>query len=148
MNKHLLLIEDNHVLSNSLSIALKRDGFIVATAENGDEGLKKAISTKNDKLVYDLVITDINMPGWSGLQLIEASRLSKYRVNFLVITGYIDESILEDLYRNEVYDFLEKPFSIKEFLNKVNQCLQEYNKNISGNKVKIKINQKEENNEI
>lgn len=69
MSKKILLVDDSTTMLMSMEGVLKRAGFEVATAINGQLGLDKAASFKPD-----LVITDLNMPGMNGIEVIAAMK--------------------------------------------------------------------------
>jgi len=103
----VLIIEDEQDIRDILSIVLTRLGYDVVAAENG----KKGVDLFNNAPFFDLVITDIRMPGMSGndvAKLIRASRKSD--TPLIAITGFPDE-IEKDMFDSS----LQKPFSLKDF---------------------------------
>jgi len=83
--KTILVIEDDEIQRELMSMTLKRRGYSVSTAENGIEGYDQAIS-----IPPDLIVTDINMPGADGIHVVRRVRdtpeLAATRI--LVTTGY------------------------------------------------------------
>lgn len=83
--KTILVIEDDEVQRELMSMTLKRRGYSVQTAENGVQGYDQAVDTPPD-----LIVTDINMPGADGLHVVRRVRdtpeLAQTRI--LVTTGY------------------------------------------------------------
>lgn len=69
MSKKILLVDDSTTMLMSMEGVLKRAGFEVATATNGQLGLDKVATFKPD-----LVITDLNMPGMNGIEVIAAMK--------------------------------------------------------------------------
>jgi CheY-like chemotaxis protein len=116
----VLLVEDEESIRNLLSDQLKRDGYRVFTAANGAEAIEAASSFKEQ---IHLLISDVVMPGISGVVL--ARRLSDARpgLRILFMTGYIEfrpkdqESMPPDAH------ILSKPFSHKDLLAKVREVL-------------------------
>jgi C4-dicarboxylate-specific signal transduction histidine kinase len=101
----ILLIEDEPRLRNNLQILLQREGYRVATAQDGAQGIKKA-----SEAAYDLVITDIVTPAVNGFQVMDYLRDHQPETVVLVMTGYVStESAIEAL-RRGAYDYLSKPF--------------------------------------
>ena len=62
----ILIIDDERSIRNSLGEILSDEGYIVETAENGTEGLEKAL-----KGHYDIIFCDIKMPGLDGVEVLE-----------------------------------------------------------------------------
>lgn len=83
--KTILVIEDDEIQRELMSMTLKKRGFVVLTAENGVEGYDQALN-----IPPDLIVTDINMPGADGIHVVRRVRdtpeLAKTRI--LVTTGY------------------------------------------------------------
>jgi CheY-like chemotaxis protein len=83
--KTILVIEDDEIQRELMSMTLKRRGYLVLTAENGVQGYDQAVETPPD-----LIVTDINMPGADGLHVVRRVRdtpeLAETRI--LVTTGY------------------------------------------------------------
>lgn len=83
MSKHILAVDDSASLRQMVVFSLKAAGYIVTEAVDGVDGLAKA-----EKHVFDLVLTDQNMPNMDGLTLIkEMRKLPEYRnVPILMLT--------------------------------------------------------------
>jgi len=107
----------------SLKIVLEGDGHKVTSAQNGQQGLKLLKDAQ-----FDLVITDIWMPGSSGIEVIHEGRGRSPKTRFLAITGgdpnsrgSWDPLRQQDFGADQV---LLKPFEKQELLNAVSQVLQ------------------------
>lgn len=120
MNK-VLVIEDEEDILNLIKTILIGNGFEVFTATNGEEGLIKAVNTKPD-----LILLDVVMPGLSGL---EVCRLLKNKKHFedtpIIVMSVLDRDI-DRKYVNEAGAdmFFKKPFSVDELLLIVDSFLQ------------------------
>ena len=86
---------------------------VVGEAHNGVELFEKI-----GELHPNTVITDISMPGMTGLELIERARTSYPEVNFIVMSGYTDFEYVQSALRLGVWDYLLKPLNKKE-LNRI-----------------------------
>ncbi len=84
--KHVLVIDDDAVVGRSFDRVLTEKGYDVSTALSGEEGLEKM-----DTREYDLVFTDIKMPGMDGLEVAERIRDRCPWTPVVVITGYGSE---------------------------------------------------------
>ncbi len=104
--RKVLVVDDDPVVSKSFDRVLARKGYVVVSAENGQEALNKV--AKED---YDAVFTDIKMPGMSGLEVAERLRAKRPWTPVVIITGY---GSAENEARAEaagVRGFLRKPLS-------------------------------------
>ena len=101
----ILIIDDEAPILNMLKLKLTRIGFLVDTAESGDEGIKKIDSNK-----YTLILTDIEMPGISGNQILHY--LKNKRKSSIPVVGMSGTPWL--LNQNNFDAILAKPCSLKE----------------------------------
>ena len=86
--------------------------------------LEKVTGTRNDKAnSIDLLITDIQMPGLTGLQLIDELRRMNFSVPVLVITAYGDSKLREGLMRQGRVYCLDKPFYEEKLIEEVFKIL-------------------------
>ncbi len=90
---------------------LKEDGAHVDSAKDGKDALDRYYSAP-----YDLVITDLNMPEISGIELIKRIREKDELVEFIIITGYASlESAIEAI-KAGAFDYIIKPFKVEELM--------------------------------
>lgn len=103
----ILLIEDEPRLRHNLEVLLEGEGYRVASAEDGVEGLQKL-----QEEPFDLVITDVVMPEVDGFQVMEYLKDYCPDAAVVAMTAYVStESAIEAL-RRGAYDYLAKPFDI------------------------------------
>lgn len=109
MNVRLLLVEDNHRLSNSLKMSLEDDGYAVDVAYDGVDGQELAEMTP-----YDVIILDIMLPKRDGLEVCRELRQQKINIPILMLTA---RDAIEDRVEgldSGADDYLVKPFAIDE----------------------------------
>jgi CheY-like chemotaxis protein len=114
--KKILAIDDDGLVRRSLELLLKGAGYNPVVANGGEEALALLAGHH-----FDLLITDIRMPGMDGLQVIQAVRdycreNKKPAIPEIVLTAYNDEPVQESAKRIGVREFLLKPFKVDEFL--------------------------------
>ncbi|NNF05318.1 MAG: sigma-54-dependent Fis family transcriptional regulator, partial [Candidatus Eisenbacteria bacterium] len=102
----VLVIDDEKNIRRTLSMILKGDGFQVAEAETGEEGLAMA----TEKL-FELVILDVNLPGEDGLQILPKLKKVSPRTSVVMVSGQATVQIAVDATRAGAFDFIEKPLS-------------------------------------
>ena len=113
----VLFVEDDEEIMLPFLDILKLYFDDVDTANNGEEGLKKATNNK-----YDLVITDIEMPKMNGIEMIKKIKEIDDKTKFIVITAHSERENLIKLIELGVDGFLIKPITSKQIskiLNKV-----------------------------
>lgn len=104
--KRVLFVDDEEGVRKSWSRYLSEEGFDVATAEDGE----RAIAALKDKPV-DVVVSDLRMPGFDGLVLLERMRQSRPDTPFILLTGYGNEDVERKARQLGVFRFLNKPIS-------------------------------------
>jgi two-component system, chemotaxis family, chemotaxis protein CheY len=119
----ILVIEDVAAVLFSLRIVLEGGGHKVTSAQNGEQGLKLLTDAP-----FDLVITDIWMPGSSGIEVMREGRRRSPKTRFLAITGGDPNSRgSRDELRQQNFgadQILLKPFEKVELLNAVSRLLE------------------------
>ena len=102
----VLVIDDDAVVGRSFDRVLSRKGYEVSTALTGEEGLKNIESTE-----YDVVFTDIKMPGIDGLEVAERIKAKCPWTPVVVITGYGTEENEAEASLLGVNGFVHKPLT-------------------------------------
>ncbi|MFT9099117.1 MAG: response regulator [Zymomonas mobilis subsp. pomaceae] len=114
----ILLVEDEETVRNVAGFGLKRQGYDVLTAENGEE----ALSLLKDNSKIDLLISDVVMPGMDGPTLGSEARKLRPDLPVLFISGYAEEQLRRSISLEHVA-FLPKPFSIQDLAIAVGKVL-------------------------
>jgi YesN/AraC family two-component response regulator len=119
--KRLLIVDDEETLTYSLYqtfINAPVDCEVV-TAASGEEALKRFAEKS-----FDLVITDLEMPGIKGLELLSRVKSQKTNTQVIIITAYGSDEKEEQAYELGADYYLEKPFDIWEIKNLVLKMLE------------------------
>ena len=104
--RKVLVVDDDPVVRKSFDRVLSGKGYAVITAENGEEALTKLGQEK-----YDVVYTDIRMPGMSGLEVAERVKARQPWTPVVIITGYGNDAAEARAKAAGVANFLHKPLS-------------------------------------
>ena len=117
--ERLLVVEDERTVRKLMLMALRSAGFKVESAVNGDEALRLL----QEGHCYDLLLTDVVMPGISGHELARAflERCEKGRVLFM--SGFSPRLSAEDLLQQPHCSFLQKPFAVPRLLSALHALL-------------------------
>ncbi len=106
--RRILLVDDEETLRLSIKQVLSEDGYEVITAKNGTEALGLARAEG-----FDLVITDLRMPGLSGLQLVSEIKKTDHLTKIIIISAYGNMETVIEAMRLGANDFVAKPFKVK-----------------------------------
>ncbi len=116
---HILVVDDEGAIRYSISKTLQRLGYQVHTAETGEEALEMM-----QRQEYDVVLTDIRMPGLSGVELLARIKEQAPDAVVILLTGYASlETAIESL-RLGAHDYLVKPSSSQDIRNSVAEGLE------------------------
>ncbi len=114
----ILLLEDNADLVEIVGDMLSSFGYVVYCAYDGMQGLKLM-----EKLAFDLVVSDIQMPGLDGLSFLQVLRNLKPSVPVVITTGFTGIWRKEDVISRGAVAFLPKPFRMEDLIGTVQQSL-------------------------
>ena len=105
--RNVLIVEDEIRLREMLFRAVREMGFAPTAASTAEAGLREAQAHS-----FDLLILDLNLPGMSGLDMLERLRQSQPDVQVIVLTGFGDLDAAKQAIRLDVVDFLTKPCAL------------------------------------
>lgn len=120
--KKILVAEDEPTLLRSLIFTLKRFHFQANGANDGIQALEYLTNSKEN--TCDLFITDIQLPGMSGLEVIDKVRSLGLQFPILVITAYGDQKVLTEIANRKIEDYLTKPFSMDDLLQRIAKLIR------------------------
>jgi DNA-binding NtrC family response regulator len=118
-NMRTLLVDDDELIRDSLSIAFKNKGCLLQTAETAEEGLQ-ALKEKS----FDIILSDFKLPGIDGIEFIKLATASHPNSVKILITAYGDEDTVSEALGAGAQDFIEKPFSIRMLVDSLNRLIQ------------------------
>jgi CheY-like chemotaxis protein len=123
--RRILVADDDQALRGLLVTALQKDGHEIVEAEDGLQ-LVKYLATAIAHLSgpqFDLVISDVRMPRWSGLDVLAGLRQTKGVPPILLITAFGDEQLHADAIRLGAVALLDKPFDVDHLRSIVSSTL-------------------------
>ncbi len=118
--KRVLIAEDDVTLATALAKLLVQAGFESTAAFNGQEALEEL-----ERQSYDLLVLDIRMPVMDGFQLMERLQKTTHRPKVIVITADTAQETVLQAMKEQVYQFVPKPFSLRALVQMVGNALEE-----------------------
>lgn len=115
----ILLLEDDLLLNEAITQYLTTTGHAVVSARDGNAALK----ILNEK-TFDLLVFDINVPGIDGLSLLEKMHEQKRMIPTIYISALIDIEDISKAFDLGCYDYLKKPFHLKELNLRINKIMK------------------------
>ena len=110
---HILVIDDERAIRNTLKEILEFEGYTVSVAENGKEGIALAQTEK-----FDLIYSDIKMPEMDGLEVLAALKANEDTADcpVVMISGHGNVETAVDALKKGAFDFIEKPLDLNRLL--------------------------------
>src|SRR5436190_2827896 len=118
--KHLLLVEDEAPLRQAIADQLSDRGYHVEQAESGEAAIARLAD-----FAFDIIITDLRLPGVDGSAVIEAAVARYPDIIAIVVTGYGTVKDAVEAIKRGASDFVSKPFQIDELLHVLGSALEQ-----------------------
>lgn len=115
----VMVVDDEKSIRLTLKMLLEEAGYRAITAENGEQAL-----TEMDEIVVDVLVTDLRMPGMSGLELMEKTKAKDPSLEIIFISAYSDVESAVQAMKKGAYDYIPKSFRNDEFLVVVEKALE------------------------
>jgi two-component system response regulator PilR (NtrC family) len=106
---NILVVDDEQSMRDFLKILLQKEGYRVETGNNADAALKKLQDSS-----FDLVISDIRMPGMSGLEMLGKIKELHPDLPVIMITAFASPDDAVTAMKNGAFDYISKPFNVDE----------------------------------
>jgi two-component system, NtrC family, response regulator PilR len=119
MQTRILIVDDELSMRDFLSILLEREGYATDRAENAESAVNML-----DSAGYDLIISDVQMPGLNGLDLLKMVKRSAPETAVLLITAFSTSEQAVEAMKFGAYDYIAKPFKVEEIKVLVKNALE------------------------
>jgi len=115
---HILIVEDDINLGQVIFQELKKYHHDVELVENAEAALVRV-----NKYIYDLLLTDLKLPGMDGIELLKRVKAANQTTVVIVMTGYASVDTAVVAMKNGAQDFIQKPFGLHELVQKIDDAL-------------------------
>ena len=115
----ILVVDDELSMREFLKILLEKEGYRVTTAAEGKTALELA-----EKSAFDLMISDIRMPGMSGLDLLSQIKQLQTDIGVIMITAFASPDDAVAAMKNGAFDYITKPFNVEEIKTVIRAVLK------------------------
>ncbi|MBK9293252.1 MAG: sigma-54-dependent Fis family transcriptional regulator [Oligoflexia bacterium] len=138
MKARILVVDDEESIREFLEIMLKKEGYEVTLAEDG-----KRAAELIKKKTFDMIISDLQMPNMSGIDLLKHVKDSNSDIVFMIITAFGTTETAVEAMKLGAYDYITKPFKIDEVRILINNALK--SKHLEKENIQLKKELKKEN---
>jgi two-component system response regulator HydG len=118
----ILVVEDNATLRGGVSFALRATGNDVEEAASGEEALSRIHDA--DREPFDVVLTDLRLPGADGLAVLRAARERDSRTSVLLMTAFGSIETAVEAMRSGAFDFVQKPVDLEQIELRVARAVE------------------------
>jgi two-component system, cell cycle sensor histidine kinase and response regulator CckA len=116
----ILVVEDEDSVRAFALRALQSRGYEVVEADSGESGLE---AIENDKAGFELILSDVVMPEMDGPTMLAEIRKRGIKTKFIFMSGYAEDAFERNLENPDDFAFLQKPFSLKQLIEKVKDVM-------------------------
>ena len=121
----VVLAENDEAMRQLVTTSLSRKGFDVVACSNGKElaaVIEKQIEGKAHPAI-DVILSDVQMPGRTGLECLKSVRRFNKKLPFIIITAFGDKTTYEDAVRSGATAVFDKPFDLEELAQAIRQAV-------------------------
>jgi len=116
----ILILDDEPIVCKRLKPAFQKLGHEVETFTDSGSALARLQETS-----FDIVITDLKMEGVDGMQILTQAKESDVDTHVIIITGFATLDTAKESYRKGAFDFVAKPFKLRDILDCVKKIEQQ-----------------------
>ena len=114
----LLIVDDEAGIVEEIKLFFQEEGHQVYTADSGEDGI--ALMRGH---LPDLLLIDVKLPDISGLKVLAAAKEISPKSKTIVITGYVDQALIDEAEKIGRDAFIQKPFNLETLKNEVDRLL-------------------------
>ena len=129
--RSILVVDDEAVIREGMRRILEDEGYRVETSAGGRAAIEK-IQDQD----FDVVITDLKMPGMDGIEVLKTIKILQPDVPVIIITGYSTVDTAVEAMKNGAFDYIAKPFTPEQISDKAQKAISQ--KAVSLNNINLK----------
>jgi len=116
----VLVVDDEAVIRKGICRVMEGRGYQAESSESGFGAIEKL-----QKAPFNIVITDLKMPGMDGIEVLKAIKILQPDVPVIIITGYSTVDTAVEAMKNGAFDYIAKPFTPKQIIEMVEKALEQ-----------------------
>jgi len=116
----VLVVDDEAVIRRGLCRVMEGRGYLAESSESGFGAIEKL-----QKAPFNIVITDLKMPGMDGIEVLKAIKILQPDVPVIIITGYSTVDTAVEAMKNGAFDYISKPFTPEQMIAMVEKALEQ-----------------------
>jgi two-component system response regulator (stage 0 sporulation protein F) len=118
MKKKILIVDDEAGIVQEIKEFLEEEGYEVHTADTAKAGIRMI-----EELKPDVVMIDVKLPDASGTEVLRASKEKSPKTKTIMVTGYVDQNVMDEAESIGRDTFLQKPFNLVRIIEEIEKLL-------------------------
>lgn len=114
MKKKILIVDDESGIVQEIKEFLEEEGYEVHMADSAKAGIQLI-----EEIHPDLIMIDVKLPDASGTEVLRACKEKSPKTKTIMVTGYVDQLLIDEAERLGRDAFLQKPFNLEEILKEI-----------------------------
>ncbi len=115
----ILVVDDEDIVKKNLEHILKKEGYIVVTADSGEEAIEKL-----DANVFDVVMTDLKMKNLNGIGVLEKAKIKYPDTQIIMLTAYATVDSAVEAIKRGAFHYISKPFQLDEVRSTIKLAIE------------------------
>jgi len=115
---NILVVDDESLVSWAIANVLKKEGFKVTIAENGEDAIDLINFGE-----YDLVITDFKLPMKNGFEVAECVKIKLPSVPVIMISAFQESKAMLEMFKDKIDFYMQKPFKLSDIVTAVKELI-------------------------
>jgi ATP-dependent Lon protease len=116
----ILVVDDEEIARRNLDHVLSKEGYEVVTAADGETAMRELCAAE-----FDVVLTDLRMPGFDGMEVLERARIKYPDTRIIMVTGYATVPTAVEAMKKGAFHYIAKPFQLDEVRGTVKRALEQ-----------------------
>jgi len=118
MKKKILIVDDETGIVEEIKAFLEEEGYEAYTADTAKEGIRML-----EELHPDVILVDVKLPDASGTEVLRACKEKSPKTKTIMVTGYVDQHVMDEAERIGRDTFLQKPFNLVKIIEEIEKLL-------------------------
>jgi DNA-binding response OmpR family regulator len=121
VNKHILLVDDEHDFRFSAELALKKQGYKISETGDGGDAFARILEAEKNPPSFDLILLDMDLPTMSGIEIIGRLKAMNITIPVIIISGHLTSDVFRELLGLGCLDIFFKPLSERSLITRVKE---------------------------
>jgi len=128
--KRILVVDDEAEFVHTIIRHLKREGFIVDSAYDVEEAIRKIDDSARMMILYDLLITEVVRPNMDAIDLLSWIKKNHPEISVIIVSGFVNNDMLRETMRPDLDAYAKKPLTPQKMISLIHSLDQKRGKSL------------------